>query len=43
MAFQDSGQQFGLASAISTVIFFIVAAITLVQMRFTKLAEQSSR
>lgn len=43
MAFQDSGQQFGLASAISTVIFFIVAAITLVQMRFTKLAEQSGR
>jgi maltose/maltodextrin transport system permease protein len=39
MAFQDSGQQFGLASAISTVIFFIVAGITLLQMRFTHLAQ----
>ncbi|MBK6854471.1 MAG: maltose ABC transporter permease MalF [Burkholderiales bacterium] len=41
MAFQDSGQQFGLASAISTVIFLLVAAITLLQMRFTRLAEQN--
>jgi len=39
IAFQDSGQQFGLASAISTVIFLIVAAITLLQLRFTRLAE----
>jgi maltose/maltodextrin transport system permease protein len=39
IAFQDSGQQFGLASAISTVIFFIVAAITLIQMRFARLAD----
>ena len=39
IAFGDSGQQFGLASAISTVIFFLVAAVTLVQMKFTKLAE----
>jgi maltose/maltodextrin transport system permease protein len=38
IAFQDSGQQFGLAAAISTVIFLIVAAITLVQMRFTRIA-----
>ena len=36
IAFQDSGQQFGLASAISTVIFLVVAAITLVQMRLTR-------
>jgi maltose/maltodextrin transport system permease protein len=43
MAFQDSGQQFGLASAISTVIFFIVAAITLLQMRFTRLAGDDKR
>jgi maltose/maltodextrin transport system permease protein len=35
VAFQDSGQQFGLAAAISTVIFLIVAAITLVQLRLT--------
>ncbi len=37
IAFQDSDQQFGLAAATSTVIFLIVAAITLVQMRLTKL------
>ncbi len=43
MAFQDSGQQFGLASAISTVIFFIVAAITLLQMRFTRMAQEERR
>jgi len=36
IAFQDSGQQFGLAAAISTVIFLIVAAITLVQMKLTQ-------
>ena len=35
IAFQDSGQQFGLAAAISTVIFLIVAALTWVQMRLT--------
>jgi maltose/maltodextrin transport system permease protein len=35
---RTAGQQFGLASAISTVIFLIVAAITLVQMRFTRIA-----
>ena len=40
IAFQDSGQQFGLASAISTVIFLIVAAITLVQMRFTRINDE---
>ena len=36
IAFQDSGQQFGLAAAISTVIFLMVAAITWVQMRLTQ-------
>ncbi len=43
IAFQDSGQQFGLASAISTVIFLIVAAVTLVQMRFTRIAADEPR
>lgn len=43
IAFQDSGQQFGLASAISTVIFFIVAAITLVQMRYTRIAQNDKK
>lgn len=43
IAFQDSGQQFGLASAISTVIFVIVALITLVQMRFARVAAPQTR
>jgi maltose/maltodextrin transport system permease protein len=43
IAFQDTGQQFGLAAAISTVIFLIVAAITLIQLRFTAPAEASRK
>jgi len=43
IAFQDSGQQFGLASAISTLIFLIVATITLVQMRMTRLDQDHKR
>ncbi|MBN8489103.1 MAG: maltose ABC transporter permease MalF, partial [Burkholderiales bacterium] len=43
IAFQDSGQQFGLAAAISTVIFAIVAVITLVQMRFTRINDDPAR
>ncbi len=43
IAFQDSGQQFGLAAAISTVIFLIVAVVTLVQMRFSRIADQDAR
>ena len=43
IAFQDSGQQFGLASAISTVIFLIVAAITLLQLRLTRQADDAQR
>jgi len=43
IAFQDSGQQYGLAAAISTVIFVMVAAISLVQMRFTKIARDDRR
>ena len=39
IAFQDSGQQFGLAAAISTLIFLIVAALTLLQLRLTRTAE----
>jgi len=36
IAFRDSGQNFGLAAAISTVIFFMVATIALVNMRLAK-------
>ena len=43
IAFQDAGQQFGLAAAISTVIFLIVAAITLLQMRFTRVADEAKK
>ena len=43
IAFQDSGQQIGLAAAISTVIFAMVAAVTLLQMRFTRIAAQDGR
>ncbi len=40
IAFQDSGNQYGLAAAISTVIFLLVAAITVVQMRVTRMSDQ---
>ncbi|MDH4450525.1 MAG: maltose ABC transporter permease MalF [Rhodoferax sp.] len=43
IAFQDSGQQYGLAAAISTVIFVMVALIALVQMRFSKIAKEDTR
>ena len=43
IAFQDSGQNYGLAAAISTVIFLMVAAVSLVQMRFTKIVEDEKR
>jgi maltose/maltodextrin transport system permease protein len=36
IAFQDSGQQFGLAAAISTAVFVIVAGLSLVNLRLTR-------
>jgi maltose/maltodextrin transport system permease protein len=36
IAFTDSGQNFGLAAAISTLIFILVAVMALVQLRFTQ-------
>lgn len=36
IAFQDSGQQFGLAAAISTVIFVLVAILSTINLRLTK-------
>ena len=39
MAFQDHGQEFGLAAAISTLIFLIVAVVTFIQIRATKIVE----
>lgn len=43
IAFQDSGAQYGLAAAISTVIFAMVAGISLLQMRFTRIAHDDRR
>jgi maltose/maltodextrin transport system permease protein len=36
VAFQDSGQQFGLAAAISTVIFALVAGLSVINLRLTR-------
>ncbi|MBK9797447.1 MAG: maltose ABC transporter permease MalF [Holophagaceae bacterium] len=43
MAFQDSGQKFGLGAAISTVVFLLVAAISIIQIRATRIAEDTKR
>ncbi|MBK7294039.1 MAG: maltose ABC transporter permease MalF, partial [Holophagaceae bacterium] len=43
MAFQDSGQKFGLGAAISTVVFLMVAAISIIQIRSTRIAEDTKR
>ncbi|MBY0236494.1 MAG: maltose ABC transporter permease MalF [Burkholderiaceae bacterium] len=36
IAFQDSGQDFGLAAAVSTVIFLMVAAMSLINLRLMR-------
>jgi maltose/maltodextrin transport system permease protein len=41
IAFTDSGQNFGLAAAISTLIFAMVALMALLQLRITRQAEQN--
>ena len=43
IAFQDSGQNFGLAAAISTVIFFLVALLSIANLRLTKASKQEVR
>lgn len=43
IAFEDSGQQFGMAAAISAVIFLMVAAISIVQIRSSKIAQDEKR
>lgn len=43
IAFRDSGQNFGLAAAISTVIFVMVALLSLVNLRLTKVNQQEAR
>ena len=39
IAFTDSGQKFGLAAAISTLIFVMVAVMAMVQLKITQRAE----
>jgi maltose/maltodextrin transport system permease protein len=39
IAFTDSGQNFGLAAAISTLIFVLVAVLSLLQLRATQQAD----
>lgn len=43
MAFQDSGQKYGLGAAISTVIFLMVAVLSIIQIRSSRIAEDSKR
>lgn len=43
IAFQDSGQNFGLAAAISTIIFAIVAVLSVVNLRLTKVTAEDKR
>lgn len=43
IAFEDSGANFGLAAAISTVLFFMVAVLSLINMRLTKINAQEAR
>ncbi|HSP18886.1 MAG TPA: maltose ABC transporter permease MalF, partial [Myxococcaceae bacterium] len=43
IAFQDSGQQFGLAAAISTAVFVLVAGLSLVNLRLTRGRAEGAR
>ncbi|MBV8657128.1 MAG: maltose ABC transporter permease MalF [Burkholderiales bacterium] len=43
IAFEDSGQNFGLAAAISTVIFVMVAVLSLINLRLTKVTQTETR
>jgi maltose/maltodextrin transport system permease protein len=43
IAFQDSGQNFGLASAISTIIFVIVAILSVINLRLTRANAEAVR
>ncbi len=43
IAFQDSGQNFGLAAAISTVIFMLVALLSMANLRLAKVNQQEKR
>jgi len=42
IAFQDSGQNFGLAAAISTVIFFLVALLSMANLKFARVHREEN-
>ncbi|KPF69483.1 maltose transporter [beta proteobacterium AAP99] len=41
LAFQDTGQNFGLAAAVSTVIFFMIALMSIANLRLAKVNAQT--
>jgi len=43
IAFQDSGQNYGLAGAISTLIFVLVAILSIVNLRMTNVNKEERR
>jgi maltose/maltodextrin transport system permease protein len=43
IAFEDSGQNFGLAAAISTVIFAMVAVLSWINLRATRITKDEAR
>ena len=43
IAFEDSGQNFGLAAAISTVIFAMVAVLSWINLRATRITKEEAR
>ena len=43
IAFDDSGQNFGLAAAISTLIFVLVAILSVINLRLTKVNVEDQR
>ena len=43
IAFRDSGQDFGLAAAISTLIFILVALLSIANLRLTRANQEQGR
>jgi maltose/maltodextrin transport system permease protein len=43
IAFQDSGQNFGLAAAISTIVFLVVAILSVINLRLTRTNVEQKR
>jgi maltose/maltodextrin transport system permease protein len=43
IAFEDSGKDFGLAGAIATVIFIMVAILAVFQLRYSKINVEQGR